>query len=47
MKRLLLGLTLLAIIFIAVLCKPIDNTNEEALLQNKQVETVAIQSIKQ
>lgn len=29
MKKLLLGITLLAIIFIAVLCKPIDgNANE-------------------
>ncbi len=46
MKRLLLGLTLLAIIFLAVLCKPIDNANEEALLENKPVESLAIQSNK-
>ncbi|MFT4533711.1 MAG: hypothetical protein ACJA1A_003377 [Saprospiraceae bacterium] len=46
MKRLLLGITLLAIILIAVLCKPIDNTNEEVLLQSNKVEIVAGQSSK-
>ena len=46
MKRLLLGITLLAIIFIAVLCKPIENTNEDVLLQSGKVEIVADHSSK-
>lgn len=41
MKRLLLGLTLLAIIFIAILCKPIDNHDEELLIKSAKVETIA------
>ena len=43
MKRLLLGITLLTIIFIAVLCKPTDDTFEEDLLQREKVEIVAEQ----
>ncbi len=46
MKRLLLGITLLAIILIAVLCKPIDNTNEDDLMQSDKVEMVADHSSK-
>lgn len=46
MKRLLLGIILLVIIFVAVLCKPIDNTDEEMLIQSAPVETVAGQGNK-
>jgi hypothetical protein len=46
MKKLLLGISLLAIIFIAVLCKPIDNNNEEDLRQSDKVEIVAEHSNK-
>ncbi|MFT6337649.1 MAG: hypothetical protein ACJATI_004414 [Halioglobus sp.] len=47
MKRLLLGIILLAIIFIAVLCKPIDNTNGDDIMQSDKVEIVAEHSSKE
>ena len=46
MKRLLLGVTLLAIIFIAVVCKPVDVSDHEALLQDKSIETAEVLSNK-
>jgi len=38
MKKLLLGITLLVIIFVAVLCKPIDNLEDETLMSSEKVE---------
>jgi len=39
MKKLLLGITLLVIIFVAVLCKPIDNLEEKSFISSEKVES--------
>lgn len=46
MEILLLGITLLVIILIALLCNPIDKTNEEVLLQSNKGEIAADHSRK-